>query len=50
MREIQSNNDSLSIQWINKLDDKYLVKFKTIDVPIEMDDKYYKSIMKYLQN
>jgi hypothetical protein len=28
MRETQSESNCLSIQWVNKIDDKYLVKFE----------------------
>lgn len=50
MKETQSNNNCLSIQWVNKLEDKYLVKFEKLDVPIEMNDKYYMSVIKHLEN
>jgi hypothetical protein len=50
MREIFSECDYPSIQWVNKSEDKYFVKFEEIDIPIEMNDKYYKSVLKHLEN
>ena len=50
MRQAEKSDDSLSIQWVDKKEDKFVVKFDSIAVPIEMDQSFYLNILKHLGN
>jgi hypothetical protein len=46
----QQVNSNLSIEWYRKENSKFFVKFKSIDVPIEMNQTYFDNVLKHLQN
>ena len=50
MRQQMINDDNLSIQWVDRKDGKYLVKFENLDVPIEMNDSYYNWMLRQIKN
>ncbi len=43
-------DDEITIQWVDRKDDKYIVKFESIEVPVEMNSGYYNSMIKPLYN
>lgn len=49
-RRIESQNSDIAIQWVKRHDNKYLVKFNSIKIPIEMNERYYNSVLNYCQN
>lgn len=50
MNEAQQQIEDVSIEWIKKNENKFIVKFDRINIPIEMNKTYFESILKHLQN
>ena len=50
MRQANLSDGSLSIQWVDKKEDKYVVKFASIAVPVEMNQSFYLNTLKHLEN
>jgi len=50
MKQAQLQNEVLSIQWVDKQRDQFVVKFDEINIPIKMNELYYKTVLKQLQN
>ena len=50
MNEAISNDMGMEIQWVDKKEEKVIVKFKSIKVPVEMNSGYYNSQIKPLCN
>lgn len=48
-RRIESQNSDIAIQWVKRHDKKYLVKFNSINIPIEMNERYYNSVLNFYQ-
>jgi hypothetical protein len=40
----------LSIEWFKQIQDKFIVKFDNINIPIEMNKTYFNTVLKDLQN
>jgi len=50
MTQNNVQTEDISIERVDKIREKYLVKFDKIDIPIEMNESYFKNVLKHLQN
>ena len=50
MNKHQQQIEEISIEWFKKNKNKFIVKFDSINIPIEMNKTYFKSVLKHLQN
>lgn len=49
MNQTSQQMAGISIQWVERFDDKYRIKFDKINVPVEMSDSYFQIIKNQLQ-
>jgi hypothetical protein len=47
---VNQNTNGMCIEWMKRKQNKYVVKFDQINIPIEMNEKYYKNILNYVQD
>jgi len=50
MNAPQQQGEDISIEWYKKNKDKFIVKFDSINIPIEMNETYFESVLKHLQS
>jgi len=50
MNVTQQKIEDVSIEWLKKNEDKFIVKFDNINIPIEMNKTYFECVVKRLQN
>jgi hypothetical protein len=50
MNNNQEQVEDLSIEWVKRNKEKFIVKFDSINIPIEMNKTYYDTVLKQLQN
>jgi len=49
MNQNTSNLD-LEIEWFEKMDNRFVVKFDKVNIPVEMNKTYFDSVLKHLHN
>ena len=49
MNNNQEQVEDLTIEWVKRNKEKFIVKFDSINIPIEMNKTYYDTVLKQLQ-
>jgi len=48
MNTHQQQVEDISIEWFKRNKDRFIVKFDSIDIPIEMNKTYFECVKKHL--